>query len=133
SDFKVPVLRIVGALEDEVGRDVVRVVGEDVEETASDTGVTNEEIVVCAGRRIDVLRLLERQGSGEAVAEGLLEANAWLTRPAEADVVRGVDRHRQVFCAVVGALFGLGDEGPHLSAGKLEASVGCGLTPELAL
>ena len=67
------------------------------------------------------------------LSNGLLEADAWLTLPAEADVVLSVDRHRQVLGAVVGALLGLGYERPHLSAGDLEAIVGCGLTPDLAL
>src|SRR5258705_13473834 len=68
--FKVAVLRIGGAFDDEVGGDVVGVVGEDVEETASGTGIADEEVGVCAGRGVNVLGLLERQGSGEAVFEG---------------------------------------------------------------
>ena len=69
TDFKVAVLRIVGALEDEVGSDVVGVVGEDVVETAAGTGVADEEVGVGVGRRVNVLRLLEREGGGEAVVE----------------------------------------------------------------
>src|SRR5258705_1657324 len=68
--FKVPVLRIGGAFDDEIGGDVVGVVGEDVIETAARTGIADEEVGVCAGRGVNVLGLLERQGSGEAVFEG---------------------------------------------------------------
>ena len=116
SGFKVSVLRIVGALENEVGGDVVGVVGKRTVETRGGTGVADEKVAVGVGRRVEILCLLERQGSGEAFAEGLLEADARLPHPAEADVVRGIDGHRQDFGAVVSALLGFGYERPHLSA-----------------
>jgi hypothetical protein len=67
--------------------------------------------------------------------KGLLEADAWLTLPAEADVVLSVDCVAGRFSVrYIGTdLCWFGDERPHLSAGYSEASIGGSLTPDLAL
>ncbi len=110
TDFKVSVLRIVRTFEDEIRGDVVRVVGQGAVETATRTGISDEEVCVGVSRPINVLCLFERYCCGEAVFEGLLDANARLTLPAETDLVRSIDGHRQVLRTVVGALLGLGYE-----------------------
>ncbi len=130
--LKVGSSHIVGTLDDQVGGDVVGVVGSEVIETATRACVTDEEVCVRVGCRVDDLSFFNGDRTREA-ANLLLEPYARLTLPAETDVVLRVDGSGQVLGAIIGALLGFGDERPHLTAGYSEPAVGSGLREDLAL
>src|SRR3984957_10455024 len=115
------------------GRHVVRVVGGQVVETTVGAGAPKKEVpVVIGASKVDDLRIFKRHRPSED-AGLLLEANVSVTRPAETDVVIGIDNLRQIFRSRVGADLGFGNQRPHLTAGDGEAAFRCSLCPDLAL
>jgi hypothetical protein len=110
SDLVVAEVRgVIGELEDDIGRDVVGVVGGEVVETTAGACIADEEVRVGIGAGVDDGSLLNRDSSGQA-AELLLKADAGLTLPAETDMVLGVDGCGKVFGAVVCAGLGFSHE-----------------------
>src|SRR5262249_37448324 len=120
-----------------------RVAGADVSgsvvQTAILSGTAEEEVsrIGSIGRKAGDLCLLrgcrDREQTGLHIAEALLQTDAGLTGPGEADHVLRIDRVGELLGAVIGALPVLGNQRPHLTAGKSEALSVLHLAPDLAL
>ncbi len=138
TDLGVDVLAVEGDFGDHVRRNIIGVVGGGVVEAAALAGSAEDEVIRSVGSGELGLALFKGDGDGggcaeEGVAEFLLDAQAGLASPGEADVVVGVDGVGEDLGAVVGALAVFGDERPHLSASNGEAFGGLGAAPDLAL
>ncbi len=82
ADFIVAEVRhVIGTLDDDIGRNVARVICGEVIETTAGTSVTDEEVSIRVSCRVDDLRLFHRNGGGE-VAELLLESERQADAPS---------------------------------------------------
>src|SRR5277367_2016651 len=79
------------------------------------------------------LRIFHRHGPRQLLAERLGYTEAILSSPTEPNGIRGVNRHRHCLAAVFHPLFSLGNQAPHLAAGKGPPAVQRSLRPHLPL
>src|ERR1700722_210755 len=93
----------------------------------------NQEVVCVTVGSDCSLRILHGDGEPDLVVNVLRQPQCILPCPAETGGILRVDSHGQCFAAVVHAMFGFGDQTPHLPAGETPAIVEGGLTPHLAL
>ena len=122
-----------GRLEDEVRRRVKRIVGGRIIQSTANAGTAQSEVQGIAASREGCLRILQRCSQPDVIVEVLGHAEPVLPRPAETNVVLGIDGHGQDFGAVVDALLSLGNQAPHLTPGETPSIAQGSLTPNLPL